>query len=742
MKLFNRTKHLFFYELLLYSCAFILLLEWLLPLYKLTEIDRLLPVALFSLFCFSLSFLRVQTIVGVALKGIASFYLIYILYFQDVYAIFSWLPSFFEEMVFNISMFISGDWQDVTVLFRIVLIALLIWLMSYLLHYWFVTMKRVFFFFMLTVVYVSIFHTFQPYDAGMSIVRLVIVGIIALSLANTLKMVEREAVTLPKQKSMLDAYAAIISTIVITVVVGYFSPVKEPQWEDPVPQLKQAAEKITGKDFSENVVRKVGYGEDDSELGGTFQQDDTTQFLVLATHGQYWRIETKDVYTGKGWHVSNEQKSSWQNGQETSFLDKEPLVNYTESEATFLYSEESEIERIIYPYWLTRIKTDDAMSVRPDHYNETARIRKNKDFDERIRYTTVYESPSYSVDGLQAITLDDVKAKSIGNYTQLPDDVPDRVYDLAKEITKPYDNLYDQVVAVEQYFGANGFSYETVDIPIPDEDEDYVDQFLFETKKGYCDNYSTSMVVLLRTLGIDARWVKGFTEGQLVDKEEIAGDTFNVYEVTSSNAHSWVEVYFPGSGWVPFEPTQGFSNLADFHRDPERRNAELPPKEEANEQQQEPEKKENESEAKQEAEEKSKQQDRNAAEGLSKNKGKTIWLIVLLVIIVAVGVIVYLKRNQFMIRHLTKRLEANPTEDTYERSFTFLLSLLRRENLGKSKEETLREYAIRIDETYKMDAMRKWVRIYERYLYNNEPIDIHQDELKKLWKTIVDHIQA
>src|SRR5699024_2823833 len=133
---------------------------------------------------------------------------------------------------------------------------------------------------------------------------------------------------------------------------------------------------------------------------------------------------------------------------------------------------------------------------------------------------------------------------------------------LAEEITEEYDNRYDKARAIEQYFGRNGFVYQISNVPVPEEEQDYVDQFLFDSKVGYCDNYSTSMVVMLRTLDIPARWAKGFTSGEKITEH---ANGANVYEVTNANAHSWVEVYFPDIGWVPFEPTQGFSNLSDFH---------------------------------------------------------------------------------------------------------------------------------------------------------------------------------
>ncbi|GAE37532.1 transglutaminase-like domain-containing protein [Halalkalibacter akibai] len=132
---------------------------------------------------------------------------------------------------------------------------------------------------------------------------------------------------------------------------------------------------------------------------------------------------------------------------------------------------------------------------------------------------------------------------------------------MAVELTEGATNRYDQAKAVERYFGQGDFIYETQDVPVPAEGQDYVDQFLFETQRGYCDNFSTSMIVLLRTLDIPARWAKGFTQGEMI---ETLDETRDIYEITNGNAHSWVEVYFPEVGWVPFEPTRGFDANIDF----------------------------------------------------------------------------------------------------------------------------------------------------------------------------------
>jgi hypothetical protein len=77
-----------------------------------------------------------------------------------------------------------------------------------------------------------------------------------------------------------------------------------------------------------------------------------------------------------------------------------------------------------------------------------------------------------------------------------------------------------------------------------------VDYFVFELKAGYCDYYATSMVVMARAVGLPSRLVVGYAEGRYDPEQER-------YVVSEAEAHSWVEVYFPGVGWVEFEPTAG-----------------------------------------------------------------------------------------------------------------------------------------------------------------------------------------
>ena len=131
-------------------------------------------------------------------------------------------------------------------------------------------------------------------------------------------------------------------------------------------------------------------------------------------------------------------------------------------------------------------------------------------------------------------------------FTQLPDTLPQRVFDLAEEITEGLTSDYQKARAVERFLLEN-FTY-TLDVESLPFGEDFVDYFLFEMSEGYCVYFATAMAVLLRCVGIPTRYVVGY----LMPASRTEGGYFLI---TGEHAHSWVDVYFEGFGWVPFEPT-------------------------------------------------------------------------------------------------------------------------------------------------------------------------------------------
>lgn len=138
--------------------------------------------------------------------------------------------------------------------------------------------------------------------------------------------------------------------------------------------------------------------------------------------------------------------------------------------------------------------------------------------------------------------------------TQLPAEFPRSVRQLAAHIVQQQHAVteYDMVSAIIQYLAGHE-QYEISDIPVPKPGQDYVAQFLFATHRGYCDNFASAAAVMLRALGVPARFATGFA----VDAQNAVGP--DTYVVTEADAHAWIEVYFPNFGWIPFDATPGFT---------------------------------------------------------------------------------------------------------------------------------------------------------------------------------------
>ena len=135
-------------------------------------------------------------------------------------------------------------------------------------------------------------------------------------------------------------------------------------------------------------------------------------------------------------------------------------------------------------------------------------------------------------------------------YLEVPGLEP-RIAQLARDITAGASNDYDRAVALEDYLRTH-YGY-TLQLPTTTP-KDPVANFLFDRKQGHCEYFASAMAVMLRSLGIPSRLVNGFRGGEL---NEYSGQ----YIVRARDAHSWVEAYMPGHGWVSFDPTPAASSL-------------------------------------------------------------------------------------------------------------------------------------------------------------------------------------
>ncbi len=140
-------------------------------------------------------------------------------------------------------------------------------------------------------------------------------------------------------------------------------------------------------------------------------------------------------------------------------------------------------------------------------------------------------------------------AEVAARYLQVPAAVPERVRDLARQLTRDQQNPYDKVEALRSYLQTS-YPYDLYPPPQQPGTE-AIDQFLFVDRRGVCEQYVSALVIMARELGLPARLVSGFSNG-----------TYNpltgYYEVRANDAHSWAEVYFQGHGWIAFDPTPGW----------------------------------------------------------------------------------------------------------------------------------------------------------------------------------------
>ena len=161
-----------------------------------------------------------------------------------------------------------------------------------------------------------------------------------------------------------------------------------------------------------------------------------------------------------------------------------------------------------------------------------------------VRYTGLSRLPK--LDAAQLRLAGEAYPPAIrAEYLQLPPELDARIPNLARQVTARANNPYDKARSVEDFLRSRfGYTLNLAGKP----GNDPLANFLFVTRAGHCEYFASAMTILLRTLDIPTREVNGFLPGEYND---LAGD----YIVRASDAHSWVEVYFPGSGWVTFDPT-------------------------------------------------------------------------------------------------------------------------------------------------------------------------------------------
>jgi transglutaminase-like putative cysteine protease len=269
-------------------------------------------------------------------------------------------------------------------------------------------------------------------------------------------------------------------------------------------------------------------------LGQAPNLGDRVVFHVDAQAAHFWRAVSYDFYTGAGWRVTETDRVDKVTPNFQARAKFDATFDIIVPHANLLFGANEPVKASVpyqfqtgddraYSTSLRAVNRNDAQS----QYTVSSLV-STADKDQLRKATTLYPSV--------------IRAK----YLQLPSSVPARVAELAHRITDQKTTQYDKAEAIETYL-RNTYKYSTVVKPAP-AGRDPVDYFLFDLKADFCEYFASSMAVLLREVGVPARVVEGFTAGEL----DATGTRYAVREL---NAHAWVEAYFPGYGWIEFEPT-------------------------------------------------------------------------------------------------------------------------------------------------------------------------------------------
>ncbi len=302
-------------------------------------------------------------------------------------------------------------------------------------------------------------------------------------------------------------------------------------------------------------------------LGGARVATNRVVLEVKSTRAEYWRANAWDFYNGRGWENTTGTLAQSQLGTST----KRAALTSIGPDNTMIQIDNTAREPLTQTITLRQARGDQQLpaATTPLTWSVPVLVQntyiKTPGGEEPIPNFTdssIYFNQGDATEGMTytVVSLISVADKQslresstdypawTQRYLQLPENPEMRqIAALTRQILAAQDarNPYDKAAVIEQYLRSMPYDDQ---IPSPPADVDPIANFLFNLKRGYCDYFAGSMVLMLRSQGIPARWVQGYATGEF-DPE------LGAYVVRDTIAHSWPEVYFTGYGWQRFEPT-------------------------------------------------------------------------------------------------------------------------------------------------------------------------------------------
>jgi transglutaminase-like putative cysteine protease len=270
---------------------------------------------------------------------------------------------------------------------------------------------------------------------------------------------------------------------------------------------------------------------------------DRVVFRVNARRASFWRGQTFDLWNGHTWTQSDTRSVQLRSpdGTVTVARDTNDVGAFEGRSMRQTFHIESDYSNVVFAApSLVTVQTDEVVDGHPDG---TATVYGG--FGRGATYTVTSRSMPVTAKLLREASDEPVPAEVLGRFAA-PSVSTDRVNALAQAITGPAPTTYDKILAIEEWLGDH-VRY-SLDAPLSPSNVDVVDDFLFRSRVGWCEQVASSLVVMARSVGIPARLATGFVPGR---RDALSGQ----FVVRERDAHAWAEVYFAGIGWQPFDPT-------------------------------------------------------------------------------------------------------------------------------------------------------------------------------------------
>jgi transglutaminase-like putative cysteine protease len=267
-------------------------------------------------------------------------------------------------------------------------------------------------------------------------------------------------------------------------------------------------------------------------------QADVEVFTVDSAERSYWRLTSLETFDGRIWSSKGQYRPARGRLEGTGAA---PLGGTGLSVQHFRISQ-------LDVKWLPAAYEPVEIGLASARYDpESGSLLTEEEVATGLEYSVTSALKTIEGAELQAVA-ELAEGELDEGYTDLPDGFSLRAQQLASEIAgAPSLSPYERAIALQDYFRGGTFTYDlSIDAG---HDDNALEQFLFETRRGYCEQFAGAYAALARSVGLPARVAVGFTPGERGDDGR--------FEVRGLNGHAWPEVYFAGYGWVPFEPTPG-----------------------------------------------------------------------------------------------------------------------------------------------------------------------------------------